>query len=373
MKRKPICALLLLAALVLTSCASPQIPAGAPAGETAPSQTAAEKTETPDKADAEPFVPLQNGNMQKNIPSGDFVYWEGKVLFTDADRGCVRSFDPKTGSVNPFCKDATCDHLSKTCVADGADTNLESYAGEIYAKTYNGGGSVLRLEDGRFVPVVEGGVSHFFHADGDLYVATLDASLVVFRGGRGKPETVLEEYTGYWESVSGGYLYYEYEGMNRIRLADDDPVPEKVVSCDGTCISDGTHLYYVKDGETPGDEGFFLYRAEMDGSGEELLVDLPVLPASWNFDDSYFYFRLYRDEDMTGDGSCDLYRISRTSPGEPEKFAVLPEPAYQIFIVPETDLLFVRTVKKAAGYRSAGVYTVSKEDGTVTLLERRDG
>lgn len=338
-KRNGILAGLLCAAL-LTSC-------GAPAGRTL------------GKAEEGSFTELADGNMQKNVPSGNFVLWEGKILFTYTDNRKGRTdllcYDLETGALNPFCRDATCDHLGDRCASGQADCNLEAVGGEIFAGSWSHSGRVLQLRVDRFEPVVDSGVSHFFHADGDLYVATTDASLLVYEDGAKKPRTVLDEYAGYWENVSGGYLYYAFEGMNRIRLSEEHPTPEKIVE-NAVCVSDGMHIYYVKDRDG------FLYRCGMDGSGEELLLDRAVLPASWNFDGTYLYFRLFADGGLEGEGDGALYRM-RKSGGEAEKIAELPVPAYQIFMLPGREEMIVTTLTP-----ENTVYLVSKDGKTVEPL-----
>lgn len=297
--------------------------------------------------------PAPVGNMQKNVPSGNFVSVDGKILFTYADKTTdevqLLSYDPATGSTTTFCKDATCAHGSADCAAGGIDSNLESCGGEVYGA---GMRSIMKLTGGRFERLVEGGASHFFHYGDDLYVATMDSSLVVFEGNSRKPRTLVEEYAGYWETICGGYLYYRSNGVYRLDLSKEDAEPELLVE-NAAHITDGAHIYYAKyDDER-------LYRCGMDGSGPERLTDREVLVASWNFDGEYFYFRYYSDDDMAAGDSRDIYRFPKTDPSQAEKVAELPAPAYQIFTEAGSDLLFVTTLGE-----DGGVYAVSKTDKT---------
>lgn len=302
---------------------------------------------------------LTNGNMQKNVPSGNFVPVEGKVVFLCddilQDKINLMTFDPLTGSVSTFCKDATCSHLSDTCATAGVNSNLESVDGEVYGLN-DANGTVMKLKNDRFEPILDGGVSHFFHCGKDLFVATTDSSLMVFEDDTPqKSHTIIEEYTGYWEAICDGYLYYQYSGVHRLDLSQANAEPETVISGTVDYITDGNNLYYAK--ATDG----FLYRCQMDGSDLEQLTDRPVLPASWNFDDEYFYFRYYLDNDLSGAEAQNIYRLSKKVPSQPEKLAELPSPVFQIFLTPDSEKMFVTGVDKK-------VYAVSKTGTEVNSL-----
>lgn len=303
------------------------------------------------------------GNMQKNVPSGNFVSAGGKTLFTATDRDTeeiqVFCYDPAEKSVTTFCKDATCRHLSLPCAAGGVNCNLESCSGEIYGGQF--GGSVMQLKNDAFEPVLKSGASHFFHYGDNLFVASMDSSLIVFEGSSGKPRTLIENYTGYWEVISGGYLYYQSGDICRIKLSEAGARPEVLVE-NASYITDGSHLYYAKT-----DDGR-LYRCEMDGSNPEQLTDREVLVASWNFDDEYFYFRCLEAGDMAGDsfdaiaaeGSRDIYRFPKEDPSQVEKIAELPVPAFQIYTDAGSDTLFITPWQ-----RRGELYVVNKRDLTV--------
>lgn len=302
--------------------------------------------------------PAPVGNMQKNVPSGNFVSADGKILFTDTDKATgeiqLLSYDPETRSATPFCKDATCSHSDESvCAAGGIDSNLESCNGEIYGASLH---NIMKLDSGRFEKLIEGSVSHFFHWGDNLYVATMDSSLVVFKGSSKKPRTLIEEYTGYWESICNGYLYYQFGGVYRLNLAEEGAEPEMLVE-NAAHITDGRHIYYAKDGDAK------LYRCGMDGSDPEQLTDRPVLVASWNFDDEYFYYRYYTGDDMTAGDSHDIYRLSKENPSQVEKIIELPVPAYQIFTDADSDILFIKTLGE-----EGEIYIFSKADQTVERI-----
>lgn len=304
---------------------------------------------------------ILSGNMQKNVPSGNFVSVDNMVLFIAANKSTgepqLYSYNADTKSVTTFCRDATCNHNTASCVSGGVNSNLESYNGEIYGKSGSNAGKVMRLNNGRFEPVIDSGVSHFFHAGDNLYAATADSSLVVFDGNSEKPSMLLDEYTGYWETIFDGYLYYQFDGVARLDLSNDDAMPQTLVE-HAAHITDGKHIYYANN------DDFLLYRCGMDGSGSEKLTDFPVLVASWNFDDEYFYFRYYTDEDIAKGDSRNIYRLSKEEPAQVERIAELPVPAYQIFTDAGSDILFVTVWGE-----DENIYAVSKENKTVGLLE----
>lgn len=305
------------------------------------------------------------GSMQKNVPSGNFMPYGEEILFLSMDpadgRTILYTFNPESEEVSTFCKDATCSHSSSSCASGGITGNLEAYGGTVYGGTL--GGSVRQLQDGRFEPITEEGVNHFWHSGGDLYVATSDSSLLVYQGGTGQPQVLLEEYAGYWETVFGDRLYYQFDGMTQVDLGSEDKTPVPVTE-DATSVTDGSFIYYAPI------DTFYLYRCGMDGSDPTLLLEEPVLPASWNFDEEYFYFRLSTGEDLAGEGAQDIYRISKEEPGEKELLASLPEAAYQIYAVPGYDKLFVTTYTGNA--QEQAIYLVDKEGGEVSLIELPD-
>lgn len=317
--------------------------------------TACSAKQSEDHALSDGSAPV--GNMQKNVPSGNFVSVDGKILFTHTDKTTdgiqLLSYDPVTGSTTTFCKDATCTHKSSDCAAGGIDSNLESCGGEIYGASMH---NIMKLTGGRFERLMDGSVSHFFHCGDDLYAATMDSSLVVFEGNLRKSRTLIEEYAGYWETICGGYLYYQFNGVYRLSLSKEDAEPELLIE-NAAHITDGTHIYYAKYGDEK------LYRCGMDGSGPEQLTDRDVLVASWNFDGEYFYFRYYTDGDMASGDSRDIYRFPKTDPSQIEKIAELSVPAYQIFTEASSDFLFVTTLGE-----DGEVYAVSKTDKTFERL-----
>ncbi len=81
----------------------------------------------------------------------------------------------------------------------------------------------------------------------------------------------------------------------------------------------------------------------MDGSNPVLIVEKPVLLASMNFENDYFYFRLYTGMELDEGEDCyDIYRFPRRIPHKLKKIATLSAPAYQIYTVPGYDKNFCK-------------------------------
>ncbi|MFR0734870.1 MAG: DUF5050 domain-containing protein [Oscillospiraceae bacterium] len=163
-------------------------------------------------------------------------------------------------------------------------------------------------------PIIDGGLYSFWHSQGDLYVKTKDSSLLVYENGGGEPRTVLEEFTGIWSVVFGQYLYANVEeNIVRVDLEANEPQEEVLVKNAGGVI-DGNHIYYVDY------ESWYLYRCEMDGSNPVLILEKPVLLASMNFENDYFYFRLYTGMELDEGEDCyDIYRFPKVDPHKLKK------------------------------------------------------
>ena len=275
----------------------------------------------------------QYGNMQKNIPSGGYMLLDNQVIFSFRSR--LYYYNLLSGTVTPFCNDATCTHRDNKCGTLGLSGNLEVYKGKVYALS---GRSVVEYVNGGKESAALDGANAFWHNNDHLYIQTADMALIAYEEGSDSHRVVLDEFVGYWSVIFDDYLYYSYSGIHRVNLEDSDPKPELI--CENVdAITDGNYIYYV-DWET-----WKLHRCNMDGSDSVVLVDQQVMPASMNFDDEYFYFRLYTDNQITDNPDCyDIYRFLKSDPAEIEKIATLPVAVYQVFTVPGTDKIFVETV-----------------------------
>lgn len=302
----------------------------------------------------------QYGNMQKNLPPGGFMRLEDEVLFEYQSNGRILlyCYNLTTGKVSSFCKDATCNHSS--CASSRLGGNLEVYKGKLYSLT--GSGKVAEIKDSEKEILLNAEINDFFHHNNKLYIRTFDSSLIVLENGYKKPQVVIEEYTGYWNVIFGQYLYgTTSNNMIRIDLTAEEP-KEEVIVVNGGGITDGVHIYYI-DNQT-----YYLYRCNMDGSNDQLLLNKPVLKASMNFDDEYFYYRLHAGSPLyEGEGSHDIYRFPKEDPTRIEKFVTLETAAYQVYTVPGTGIVFVTTI--AADGEKRPIYIIDTNANTTTQLE----
>ena len=304
------------------------------------------------------------GNMQKNVPSGDFMQYEDDIVFLSYSNRRFRlcTYDMKTGEVSLFFKDAT--NQGGASVSG----NLESYDGKLYV--LNPASQAMEVKSDTLDPIIDGGLYSFWHSQGDLYVKTKDSSLLVYENGGGEPRTVLEEFTGIWSVVFGQYLYANVEeNIVRVDLEANEPQEEVLVKNAGGVI-DGNHIYYVDY------ESWHLYRCDMDGSNPVLIVEKPVLLASMNFENDYFYFRLYTSMELDEGEDCyDIYRFPKADPTQIEKIATLSAPAYQIYTVPGYDKIFVKTrgpVNESGSGEEGPIYVMGLDGSDARALELPD-
>lgn len=304
----------------------------------------------------------QYGNMHKGRSSGNFMLLGNEVIFRYIDGGRYKlyTYSLEDGMVFPYCKDATCTHRG-SCSYGTLGGAVEVYKGRIYSRNTNLQ-PVELTETGQQIlaPKVTGAAFH--HSD-DLYVVTRDSSLVVFEDGSDEYRVILDEYIGFWNVIFGKYLYAN-DGVNIIRIdLSAAQAKEEVIVADAVGFIDGLHIYYV-DQKTN-----HLYRCNMDGSEPRLLVEHPVLPASLNFDDEYFYYRLFDGMPVDqGEGCRDIYRILKTDPSKIDKIATLPDPAYTVYTVPGTGKIFVTSCVLSNG-EDEDIYVMNTDGSGLVRLE----
>ena len=374
MKKRLLTVGLLILCLVLAACTAEdpnnlfETTAGNPADTTTSAIATTESTEPSEESKANDFdgsvmfeEGYQYGNMQKNLPPGGFMRLGNMVLFQPIFDNNFRlyGYDLTTGEIHSYCKDATCTHRS--CPAGAIFANLEVYNGKIYGMNSS---NKLVVIDGETAEILKdvGNIGNFFHHNDKLYIRTPDSSLVVLEEGSSTPDIILEEYVGFWHVIYGDYLYANTsDNIIRVNLSADEPKEEIVVTNAGG-IKEAQHIYYV-DFET-----YYLYRCNLDGTDPRLLVDEPVLEASMNFDDEYFYFRYYPGMSLyEGDKCHDVYRFPKDDPTQVEKIATLPEAAYQVYTVPGTGKIFVTTIAAAGEERP--IYVMNTDGSNITRLE----
>ncbi len=303
------------------------------------------------------------GNMQKNVPPGNFAVYQDSILllYFNGSQFRLYEIDKDTLEVAPFCKDASCNHQNGKCASLGITSNLESYEGEVYA--LDSSMEIVQLKDGRFERILEGECATFWHADHHLYVCTKDGSLLEYPEDSLKnPAVVSEEYTKCWNVVFDSRLYGANStgGVTCIELSNPERGTHQVVSCDGPAMTDGRNIYFQ-------DLDNYLYRSNIDGGNIEKLYDTGVMYAALNFDEEYIYFRYY-DGSLMGEGSDKIYRALKDDPGRPELIAEFPGYAAAVFTVPGYARIFAY-VKENFAKLENDVYAVSKDGSGMVKLE----
>ena len=327
---------------------------------------------------------FQYGNMQKNLPAGNFLLYGDEILFWTSENNFILSYEIETGKVRPFCIKEDCDHENDQCEIVDKYSWVAQYGGKLYHETNepNKIDSIQVLENGKWEDVVKD-VYHYWYNDGDLYtVARVDRKLQVYEDGAEEPKTITENYTPFWNMIFDGYLYGHedvdvYRGEVQLVRADlhADTFQSEVVLNAGHIVIDGTHIYYVggiSETEEVNALNFpgFLYRCDMDGSNKEALFTRgSIFPASLNFDDEYIYFRT--GIEMNGPLSTyKIYRMSKEDPTKQEMIAALPESVYQIFTVPGQDLLFATGATYYEGNtQRENIYVMNADGSNLRQLE----
>lgn len=306
------------------------------------------------------------GNMQKNIPSGDYMRNEDSVLFfrNDGKSYLLERYALKTGEVSLLCRDATCARSDGDCPSRGVESNLESYHGTLYGLSSTG---IVKKWNGKaWTAITKPGVASFWHADDRLYVVIKDSSLLCYALDSKEPMIAAEEYHGFWNTIFGSYLYYSDYSYNVFRLNLSHPEKGSGILMENTLfVTDGDHLYY-----TPLDTGY-LWRCDMDGKNPVQLTEDPVLPVSWNFDAEYFYFRIEENKNIhAGEAAHQLYRFPKQNPENIQEIAELDETIYQVFTVPGADQIFVTTTAKNS--QDSPVYIVNQDGSNLHPIPLSD-
>lgn len=328
------------------------------------------QTEPETNAEQEPeavFVlseEYQYGNMQKNLPAGNFMSYEDQILFTHYSEGrdYFYTMDKSTGKVNLVCQGTLglAGPEPGAGVAVGIFNNLEQYDGMLYAR--NSRNKIVELRDGRFEKVTDCDVDRFWHANNKLYAVTTEGELVVFEEENQEPRVLMKEYKDYWNVVVGHYLYgCSSAGVRRVDLSAQNPWAEVIIPGAFSLI-DGEAIYYIDESDMR------LYCCDMNGENSVQMTEQPILPASINVDDKYLYFRYFMEEDLAGEGSREIYRLQKDNLAEPEKIAELPDYAYTIYTVPGYDEIFVVTHESFKQDAPSDIYAVAKDGSRIEKL-----
>lgn len=339
-------------------------------GETRPSETAETRTE-PGKAETL-SVPYQYGNMQINVPSGNFMDYGDKVIFSAGTGNGFNLFtlDKETLEIELLCRDATCGHNTLKCIAYQKTSNLEQYDGNIYVLGGDLSGPVLELAGDRFEDVTERGVSAFWHGNGNLYVKSTDSELMVYEKGSKTPRTLVAEYPAVQNVTVGNCIYgwdMSTDSIVRTDLQQEKPQPEPIFQ-KVYFMTDGEYLYTVaQEGDS------FLYRYDLDLGNKTRMTADTILPASLNFDETYLYFRYADttlDKTIWGPGGHELYRMPKDGSGEPEKIAELEEDVFfEVFTVPDCPYVFAECQQMQGDEVEYVYYAVAKDGSGARKLD----
>jgi len=313
-------------------------------------------------SDTETSLPYAYGNMQKNVPSGNFMDAGDSILFFGPDgQGVLYKLDKETLETEFFCTDPTCSHKNSKCMAGGAYGNLEAYNGKIYASTIKG--EMLVLKDDRFEPLSDQVMGSFSHGNDKCYVLTNDGALQEYDIKGKFLRTVREEFTGMWCVVCKDQMIYNT--LFEIRSVDlYDPSKDRTIS-EGMGMTDGESIFFIDNLDCR------MYRCDLEGNQKVLLSEEPVLTASLNFDEDYLYYRYYYDNDLSGRLSHAIIRQKKDGSEEAEIMAELPVHAYTIYTVPGFDYLIVVGKLNFASY-TYDYYLVRKDGSMIKKIELPD-
>jgi hypothetical protein len=263
-------------------------------------------------------MPYQYANMFKSVSGASVLDMPKKLLFTAVYPGKIvlMEYIKDSGRIESFCKLATCSHTNEECVA-GRVGELD-YRNQILCagRTRDKDNMwISQLNNGRF-EFVTGPVNSFVQGDDGYYCTTEDASFVRFKFGSDKPQLLVEKFQYIKPVILGNYLYAANEvEVVRVDLRGSVYNVETVISDVISCYStDGNHLYYLKmESEKPA-----LYRCDLEGNNQELVLNKLIFPTYLSYDDTYIYYSTTNSNNSEDPTNGDIYRFSKDLSGEPE-------------------------------------------------------
>ena len=300
------------------------------------------------------------------------------MSYNDGRSFVLLEYDKNHGTLEYFCKDATCRHDTNACPAGLFVGHLENYYGDIFMFRHNDNEQfnhethnncyVSRLVRDRF-EMGNDPVGGFVHAGGHLYVYTMDGGFGYFPSS-GREFILLQEETYFLPRAEiGEYLYgTEYavisgdDGssrrrytISRIKTGDPNALPEVVVELSSSNIggrfrSDGEYLFFD-------DDEYRLIRSDLDGGNIMRMTDIPLLLQSLIYDGEYLYFSWNNPRDMFDLDNGKFHRMKRDGSTPPELLAHFDVALEYIFPAENCDYFFVTLM------RTMGWHTINK-DGT---------
>lgn len=306
-----------------------------------------------------------SGNNQKNVPSGNFVVFQGMILFQhdSASHGLqLYMLDPRTMKVSLFCKDPVCAHnMNSDCISASCFGNLEVVQGRLYALTT--GFNLCEFDGEKFVKQIDGEIGGFWYGDNGLFAITQDKSLIRFDDSHGV-EIINDSYAEYWNSNYSGKIYGNTGSTyNVLDLNDNHTEPRRLLST-SAAINDGDLIYYLED------QTLCLCTASLEGVHDNKLTDRSIMAGSMNFDSDYVYYRYLNKESDMDRAEHIIYRIPKDGSAPPEQIADIPGRIINIYTVPGCDTIFAVCFREK-GEAVAKIYAVKKDGSDFCCLDIR--
>ena len=266
-------------------------------------------------------IPYQYANMFTSAYGASVLDTPNELLFiyTYSGRSVLMEYKKDSGKIEPFCKLATCSHITDDCVAGNAhsldyrDGILSMSRGRSNTREHSLW--ISRLSKGRF-EFVAGPVNGFIQGLDGYYSVTMDSSLVRFKFGTDTPEVLIDEFGYIKPIIIGNYLYAaNIEEIVRVDLRGPEYRVETVVSDVPTQYStDGEALYYLKMKK----EEATLYRCKQKEKNQEPVIRQTIYPAYLTYDDTYIYYSTTNMDDSEDPTNGNIYRLRKDLSETPE-------------------------------------------------------
>ena len=147
----------------------------------------------------------------------------------------------------------------------------------------------------------------------------------------------------------------------RIDLTAENFVEEKLLSGVAPMVDENCIYYWDRTSH-------LLYRCDLDGRNRERFLNEPI--GYNNFDDEYFYYKIYSDirYDPQHPDNFDIYRTPKDDPTKVEKIATLPETIGGIYTVPGTGKIFVENYLRDSSVKPV-IYVMNTDGSDLKKLE----
>ncbi|MCL2079228.1 MAG: DUF5050 domain-containing protein [Oscillospiraceae bacterium] len=298
-------------------------------------------------------MPYQYANMFYSVSGAEILDTPETILFVfiSSGRSTLMEYIKSTGRVEPYCKLATCSHLTDDCPAGMAHGGMDYRDGRLsmLRDRENAAGNArpwLSELKGDYFEFVTGQVNGAMIGPDAYYAITPDSSLARIAFESDKIDIIIDDFEYIKPIIIGNYLYAAtLSDIIRIDLADGNYETEVIVSDSvATYTTDGRHLYYP----AVDDDGPAVYRTNLDGGNPELVMRELVYAPYMSFDDSYIYFAMFSREKPNEPTNGNIYRLRLDLSGEKELLAETGAKNYQnVYTLPtspDTLLILYRSM-----------------------------